>query len=158
MSGSALMAWSLEPALDSVSPSLSLPLPHSCSVLLFLSKINKCQKFFKKIFGAVMLTLLSPTKDVLRPHQDALCHPHFLLAQEDGCWRCFHVGLSSSSLLLLLLPQIRLWGHFYFPPWAHHPQLWGFTEKVSYSFSFEPCGTASPLYFKSLLNKHITQP
>lgn len=28
----------------------------------------------------------------------------------------FHVGLSSSSLYLLLLPQIRWWGCFYFPP------------------------------------------
>ena len=31
-SGSVLMAQSLEPASDSVSPSLSLPLPHSGSV------------------------------------------------------------------------------------------------------------------------------
>ena len=39
-SGSVLMAQSLEPASDSVSPSLSLPLP--CSLLtLFLSKISK---------------------------------------------------------------------------------------------------------------------
>ena len=29
--GSVLTVWSLEPASDSVSPSLSLPLPHSCS-------------------------------------------------------------------------------------------------------------------------------
>ena len=33
-SGSVLTAQSLEPALDSVSPSLSLPLPRSCSVSL----------------------------------------------------------------------------------------------------------------------------
>ena len=32
MSGSVLTAQSLKPALDSVSPSLSLTLPHSCSV------------------------------------------------------------------------------------------------------------------------------
>ena len=40
-SGSVLTARRLEPASDSVSPSLSLslPLPHSCSVSL--SKINK---------------------------------------------------------------------------------------------------------------------
>ena len=40
-SGSVLTAQSLEPASDSVSP--SLPLPHSCSVSLSLSlsKINK---------------------------------------------------------------------------------------------------------------------
>ena len=37
--GSVLTAQSLEPASDSVSPSLSLPLPHSCSHSL--SKINK---------------------------------------------------------------------------------------------------------------------
>ena len=35
-SGSVLTARSLEPPSDSVSPSLSLPLPHSCSVSLFL--------------------------------------------------------------------------------------------------------------------------
>ena len=40
-SGSALVARSLEPALNSVSPSLSLPLRHSHS--LFVSqKANKC--------------------------------------------------------------------------------------------------------------------
>ena len=33
-SGSVLTARSLEPASDSVSPSLSLPLPRSCSVSL----------------------------------------------------------------------------------------------------------------------------
>ena len=38
MLGSVLTARSLEPALDSVSPSLSLPLPHSCSVTLSLSQ------------------------------------------------------------------------------------------------------------------------
>ena len=37
-SGSVLRAWSLEPASDSVSPSLSLTLPCLCSVSL--SKIN----------------------------------------------------------------------------------------------------------------------
>ena len=43
-SGSALTAQSLEPALDSVSPSLSAP-PHSCSVSL--SKINIKKKTLK---------------------------------------------------------------------------------------------------------------
>ena len=38
-SGSVLTAQSLEPASDSVSP--SLPLPRSCSVSLSLSKTNK---------------------------------------------------------------------------------------------------------------------
>ena len=42
VSGSVLTARSLEPASDSVSPSLSLPLPRSCSISLCLSKINKC--------------------------------------------------------------------------------------------------------------------
>ena len=37
-SGSVLMAQSPEPALDSMSPSLSLPLPHLCSASLCLSK------------------------------------------------------------------------------------------------------------------------
>ena len=41
-SGSVLTAQSLEPASDSVSPSLALPLPRSAlSVSLSLSKINK---------------------------------------------------------------------------------------------------------------------
>ena len=31
-SGSVQIAWSLEPASESVSPSLSLPLPSSCSL------------------------------------------------------------------------------------------------------------------------------
>ena len=39
--GSVLTAQSLESASGSVSPSLSLPLPHSCSVSLCLSKMNK---------------------------------------------------------------------------------------------------------------------
>ena len=38
-SGSVLRPWSLEPASDSVSPCLSLPL--SCSCSNSLSKINK---------------------------------------------------------------------------------------------------------------------
>ena len=46
--GSGLIARSLEPASDSVSPSLSLPLPHSCSVSLPLSKINKHLKNNKR--------------------------------------------------------------------------------------------------------------
>ena len=44
-SGSVLTAQSLEPASDSVSPFLSLPMPRLCSVSLSLSKIN-----IKKIF------------------------------------------------------------------------------------------------------------
>ena len=40
-SGSVLMAQSLEPAPDSVSPSLSLPLLHSCCLFFSLSKLNK---------------------------------------------------------------------------------------------------------------------
>ena len=42
-SGSVLTAQSLEPASDSVSPSLSLTLPHSRSVSLS-QKMNKCFK------------------------------------------------------------------------------------------------------------------
>ena len=41
VSGSVLAARSPEPAWDSVSPSLSLPLPCWYSVSLCLSKINK---------------------------------------------------------------------------------------------------------------------
>ena len=41
VSGSVLTAQSLKPASDFVSPSLSLPLPHSSSVSPCLSKINK---------------------------------------------------------------------------------------------------------------------
>ena len=39
--GSVLMAWSLEPALDSVSPSLSVPSPLTLSPSLSLSFKNK---------------------------------------------------------------------------------------------------------------------
>ena len=39
--GSVLTAQSLETALDSVSPSLSLPLPHSCSVSVSLKNKKK---------------------------------------------------------------------------------------------------------------------
>ena len=42
--GSVLTAQSLEPASDSVSPSLSVPLPHFHFVSLCLSKLNKCKK------------------------------------------------------------------------------------------------------------------
>ena len=44
-SGSVQIAQSLEPASDSVSP--SLPIPHSCTLSLSLSKIN--MKKIKKI-------------------------------------------------------------------------------------------------------------
>ena len=40
VSGSVLIAWSLQPASDSVSPSLSLPLPHSHSVFLSQEQMN----------------------------------------------------------------------------------------------------------------------
>ena len=46
-SGSVLTAQSLEPALDSVSPALSLPLPCLCPISLPLSKIN-IKKLIKK--------------------------------------------------------------------------------------------------------------
>ena len=41
-SGSGLMAQSLEPASDSVSPSLSAPPPFMLCLSLSVSKINKC--------------------------------------------------------------------------------------------------------------------
>ena len=41
VSGSVRTARTLDPASDSVSPPLSLPLPHSCSVFLSLSLKNK---------------------------------------------------------------------------------------------------------------------
>ena len=44
MSGSMLTAQSLEPALDSVSPSLSAPPLLVLCLFPSLSKINKCQK------------------------------------------------------------------------------------------------------------------
>ena len=47
-SGSVLTAQSLEPALDSVSPSLSLP--PLLALCLSLSKINKTLKKFKLNF------------------------------------------------------------------------------------------------------------
>ena len=49
MSGSVLTAQSLEPALDSVSPPLSLPLPlaRARSLSLSLSLKNKHKNFFK---------------------------------------------------------------------------------------------------------------
>ena len=43
-SGSVLTAQSLEPASDSVSPSLSLPLLRSCSVSLCLKNKQTLQK------------------------------------------------------------------------------------------------------------------
>ena len=46
VSGSMLTAQSLEPALDSVSPSLSAPPLLKVSVCLSLSKINKHYYFF----------------------------------------------------------------------------------------------------------------
>ena len=51
--GSVPTAQSLEPASDSVSPSLSLPLPCSRSVSPCLSKINKHKKiFFLKVVSS----------------------------------------------------------------------------------------------------------
>ena len=44
--GSVLTVWSLEPASNSVSPSLSLPLPRSSSVSLCLKKEDKHLKKF----------------------------------------------------------------------------------------------------------------
>ena len=51
-SGSVLTAQSLEPASDSVSPSLSAPplLVRALSLSLSLSKINIKKKFFKHLF------------------------------------------------------------------------------------------------------------
>ena len=46
-SGSVVTAQGLEPVLDSVSPSLSLPLPCSCPVSFSLSKINNVKNIFK---------------------------------------------------------------------------------------------------------------
>ena len=46
--GSVLTARNLEPASDSASPSLSLPLPHSCSVCLSLSPKQTLKKYKKK--------------------------------------------------------------------------------------------------------------
>ena len=48
-SGSVLTAWSLEPASDSVFPSLSLPLPCSRSLPLSLSLNNKHSNNKKKL-------------------------------------------------------------------------------------------------------------
>ena len=50
-SGSVLTAQSLEPASDSVSPSLAAPLPLALCLSLSLSKINKLQKIIKMSFG-----------------------------------------------------------------------------------------------------------
>ena len=47
MSGSVLTAQSLEPALDSVSPSLSAPPLLTLCLCLSLSKINNIKKNFK---------------------------------------------------------------------------------------------------------------
>ena len=46
-SGSVLIAQSLEPASDSMSPSLSAPTPLTLCLTLFLK--NKCKKIIKKI-------------------------------------------------------------------------------------------------------------
>ena len=53
--GSLLAAHSLEPDSDSVSPSLSLPLPCSHSVFFCLSEMNKCKK---KFFFNLKLSLM----------------------------------------------------------------------------------------------------
>ena len=44
--GCVLTAQSLELALDSMSPSLSLPLPHSCSGCLSQIQMNTKKNFF----------------------------------------------------------------------------------------------------------------
>ena len=46
--GSVLTAQGLDPALDSMSPSLSAPPPLTLCLCLCLSKINKHQKKLKK--------------------------------------------------------------------------------------------------------------
>ena len=55
-SGSVLPARSLEPALDSVSPSLSLPLPHP--LVLSLSNINEFKKNCNEKEGLILPFLL----------------------------------------------------------------------------------------------------
>ena len=69
--GSVLTAWSLEPASDPVSPSLSAPPPtHALSVCLSFSKIN-IKKFKKRERDAAtiqfcfVLKKASPLKDTL---------------------------------------------------------------------------------------------
>ena len=53
-SGSVLTAWSLEPASDSVSPSLSALPPLVLALSLSLSKINKHLKHFFKKFNVYL--------------------------------------------------------------------------------------------------------
>ena len=59
-SDSALTAQGLEPAWDSVSPPVSLPLPvtHTLSLSLSLSKINKHLKNLKKIIRILMIAVI----------------------------------------------------------------------------------------------------
>ena len=55
-SGSVLTAQSLEPASDSVSPSLSLLLPRSCSVFLCLkNKYKHLKKLRVSVFGIMFV-------------------------------------------------------------------------------------------------------
>ena len=69
--GSALTPQSLEPASDSVSPSLSLSLPHSHSVSLSLKNKKKNIKiFFKKtieLYGTANLNVCTFKKSLRRP-------------------------------------------------------------------------------------------
>lgn len=54
----------------SLPPVSTYPLPALFTTYIFI-----------QIFGANMLTSLLHTKDAQCPHQDALCHPYFLLTQ-----------------------------------------------------------------------------
>ena len=60
-SGSVLTAQNLEPALDSVSPSLPLPCSRSLSLSLSLSKMNRLKIIFSNLLLETYLTLFFGT-------------------------------------------------------------------------------------------------
>ena len=88
-SGSVLAAQSLEPGSDSVSPFLSLPLPHSCSVSLSLR--NKHKKKIKKK-KEVYLPLMVITRINHKKYPCLLCFwlqgtakPSYCDLKKEGC-------------------------------------------------------------------------
>ena len=75
MSGSGLMARSLEPVSDSVSPSLSLPLPRSCSVSLCpKNKIKNVEKCILSWLPASVSHISETRGKVERDIEEKTCH------------------------------------------------------------------------------------
>ena len=106
-SGAVLTAQSLEPASDSVSPSLSLLLPHSCSVSLCLSEMNKKSILWLEKISHIIHIFLNLLKLVSLPNVGSILKNVSCALDENAYptaarWDILHVSDRSICVLVLL--------------------------------------------------------